>query len=402
MSTKKLQKPEKLVIVQPSPFCNLDCKYCYLPNREDSKIMGMNTVKSIAQILFNSTVLKEGFTIVWHAGEPLSVGTAFYEKAFGIIKDANVENVPVKHSFQTNATLINQKWCDFFKTNSVRIGVSVDGPAFLHDSSRVYRNGNGTFNAVMRGIQYLKSNAVDFGTITVLRRDSLDYPDEIWKFFVDNDLKHVAFNPEEAEGVHKISTLNKLEFEEKYKTFFSRILELWLNSTRVIDVREIDQSLDRILNKLFSDGTATSSTENQPLGIINFDFEGNVSTFSPELLTSIHKQLGTLSYGNISNITKVEDILKDLKFGLVNSEVSSGIEKCRTSCDYFSVCGGGAPSNKLTEHGSFDTTETSACRIKIKATVDAVTETLMRMDKDDFNILVEERLGHEYNRYIRN
>jgi uncharacterized protein len=47
--------------------------------------------------------------------------------------------------------------------------------------------------------------------------------------------------------------------------------------------------------------------------------------------------------------------------------VIAGVERCRDACEYFSLCGGGAPANKLYENGSFDSAETAYCRNVIMA-----------------------------------
>jgi uncharacterized protein len=114
---------------------------------------------------------------------------------------------------------------------------------------------------------------------------------------------------------------------------------------------------------------------NTPGVILSFDHEGNISTFSPELLSFSHHIYGKFTYGNIFDC-ELEDIYANAKFININALIQSGISKCQESCEYFSVCGGGAPSNKLHENGTFDSTETNACRLRIKAPTDVLLEYL--------------------------
>ncbi|MDH3604306.1 MAG: hypothetical protein OEU26_32270 [Candidatus Tectomicrobia bacterium] len=74
--------PIKLVIIQASPFCNLDCDYCYLPHRSSSARLSLDLLTPIFRKLFASPFLKDDVTLVWHAGEPLAVPQAFYVEAF--------------------------------------------------------------------------------------------------------------------------------------------------------------------------------------------------------------------------------------------------------------------------------------------------------------------------------
>ena len=72
----------KLVVIQPTPFCNLDCDYCYLPNRRSKEKLSLDLIEPIFKNLFNSQFIEREFTVVWHAGEPLAMPISFYESAF--------------------------------------------------------------------------------------------------------------------------------------------------------------------------------------------------------------------------------------------------------------------------------------------------------------------------------
>jgi uncharacterized protein len=109
--------------------------------------------------------------------------------------------------------------------------------------------------------------------------------------------------------------------------------------------------------------------------IISFDCEGNISTFSPELLTMTHAAYSDFIFGNVFQNT-LEDILKEPKFLGVHRQIQHGVLKCLQSCPYFMFCGGGNPSNKLSENGTFDSTETTTCRLRVKAATDATVEYL--------------------------
>jgi uncharacterized protein len=202
--------PINLVVLQPTSFCNLDCDYCYLPERHRRNNLDLDLIEPIFQSIFTSPFVGPEFTICWHAGEPLAVPVSFYEAAFRLIDQAsakfNTTGTFYNYSFQTNATLINQKWCDFFASQPLHVGVSLDGPAFLHDAHRKTRTGRGTHAATMRGVSYLQKNNLDFSVIAVITSDSLDYPEEIFNFFWENGITDVGFNMEETEGVHLVSS----------------------------------------------------------------------------------------------------------------------------------------------------------------------------------------------------
>src|SRR5579859_7905685 len=365
----------ELVVIQATPFCNVNCRYCYLPDRSSTKRISEQTLSRTFEWLFTEPRLSDPVTIVWHAGEPLVLPLAFYENAFRTAEQCNTQRVRVVHCFQTNGTLINQEWCDFIRHHQVRIGVSLDGPQHIHDTQRVDRAGRGTFDRTMRGIELLQQNNIQPSIISVLAQYALSYPDEVWQFFREHQLTHLAFNVEEIEGVHTQSSLATTESFTRYKRFFTRLLELREHSANPPYVRELDHL---IKSMKYTDRYAdrkTGGQENEPLAILSFDCEGNISTFSPELLTMSHPEYGNFTFASVFGGT-LEDMLTSQKFGEIHTQIQRGVSSCRESCHYFAFCGGGAPSNKLCENNAFDTTLTMRCKLGKQAIVEAVLDYL--------------------------
>src|SRR3954452_5835015 len=125
--TPDLAGPLELLVVQPTPFCNINCSYCYLPDRQNTKKIPLETLEQTFAWVFSSGLVREPFTLLWHAGEPLVVPIAFYESAAALLGRYNNPVVEIHHAIQTNATLIDDDWCRFFVRHDVNPGVSVDG-----------------------------------------------------------------------------------------------------------------------------------------------------------------------------------------------------------------------------------------------------------------------------------
>ena len=366
-----------LVIIQATPFCNVNCRYCYWPSRTSTKRMTHQTLKRTFEFLFTQALLPNPVSIVWHAGEPLVLPISFYENAFRLAEQCNTQGLHIVHCIQTNGTLINQDWCDFIKHHDVKIGVSLDGPQHIHDAERLDRAGQGTFDRTLRGIKLLQQNAIHPSTIMVLTQYALDYPDEIWQFFAEHQLTRLAFNVEEIEGVHKQSSLATAETFKRYKRFFIRLLELREQCENPPFVRELDRLIRSIRSTDRCVDRKSDAQENEPLAILSFDCEGNISTFSPELLTMTHPRYDHFAFANVFDGT-LEDMLASQKFGDIHAEIRRGVSKCRESCQYFAFCRGGAPSNKLCENNAFDSSETMRCKLGKQAIVDAVLDYLER------------------------
>jgi uncharacterized protein len=352
-----------LAVIQPTPFCNIDCAYCYLPDRNAARRMTPETLDQTFRFLFAQPHrLARELTIAWHAGEPMTVPIEFYQSAFHSLAGYVPDSVQVENSIQTNATLITQEWCDLIKTWRVRVGVSLDGPKFLHDARRMDRAGRGTFDRVMRGVELLQANRIEFTTITVLSAQSLDFPDEIWDFFRQLGIKDLAFNCEDVEGEHLTSSLTHAHSPSRVQKFFRRLLELRNEQAPAVYIREIDYFLDGLpqWRRNFR------RIENVPLCILGIASNGNVSTFSPELIGARNTRYGDFVFGNVSQ-GALDDVLIHAAFLSAMQDVSAGVNQCKAECEYFRVCGGGSPSTKLAANGTFNSSETLSCKLHIQS-----------------------------------
>ena len=122
-----------LLVVQPTPFCNINCSYCYLPNRTSRRQLSFELAEIAFSRLLRFPTIEKGVTIVWHAGEPFVLPVTYYERMFEIIASVTPLGLQVSHSFQTNGTLISNEWCEFINSHNISIGVSIDGPEELHN-----------------------------------------------------------------------------------------------------------------------------------------------------------------------------------------------------------------------------------------------------------------------------
>jgi uncharacterized protein len=312
----------------------------------------------------------ESLGVEWHAGEPLVLPTIYYERAIETIRGLNRNDVQLDFTVQTNATLIDKDWCALFKRHAFRIGVSVDGPARFHDSRRRDWTGSGTHQRVMRGIKTLQDAGIKFGVITVLTADALEYPDEIYEFYASNGISAVGFNPEEVEGVNKSTSLDSDDAESRFRSFMLRLLELQRTSAIKVQFRELLMMAGQIR---FGHGERAPDAE--PFALVTVDWDGNFSTFSPEMLGIPNEQYSGFVLGNVRS-TPLATAERLPLFKRIATDIDRGLEECRRTCPYFQVCGGGSPSNKLGELGRLDGTETRMCRLRQKVVADLLMDDI--------------------------
>jgi uncharacterized protein len=365
----------RFLVLQPTPFCNLRCTYCYLSETERGNKIRMkpNVPADVLRYLSKSKIAAKQMKILWIAGEPLAVGIQFYREAVEQMDKALEKDHTIFHTIQTNATLINEEWCEFFKEKNFGVGVSIDGPQFLNDKHRIFSTRKGSFELIMRGIRLLKQYQVPFYPLAVISYDSLNYADEIYDFFESIEANRLALNIEEEQGINTSKTMRKGDCLEKYRKFLERLYER--QKTGKVIVREIEEIQQAILG-----GDRIGTEMNNPFHIFAVDHTGNFSTFCPELLTTKHEKYGTFVLGNIYD-TPIEKVLSSEKYIEICKEIQTGVDACKQTCEYFFLCGGGAPGNKLHENKSFASTETFYCKTKIKIPVQVVLPHLEEIVK---------------------
>jgi uncharacterized protein len=377
-----LRKGLRLAVLQPTSVCNLNCGYCYVPDRRKLGRMSDAVLRAAASFLFareeKDRSVDRSVEFLWHAGEPLAAGIAFYERAFQIIADLAPTGVSVSHVMQTNGTLVSPAWCEFFRKHRISLGLSIDGPAELHDAYRRTWGGQGSHARAMRGLRLLREHRFNPSAICVLTKEALMRPDEIYDFFKGSGFTSIAFNVDEDEGANATSSLSHEGFDvvrRQYAAFMRRLWRRWRSDGGVIRVREFDHVLACIRNLQLDASFFREPDEVVPFGIITVNREGGISTFAPELASTASREFGDFVLGNV--LTDTPDAVEDSHvFRRLAAEVLAGRDLCRQTCKYYPLCGAGFQSNRISERGSLRATETRTCKLHRQTLIDVILDEL--------------------------
>ena len=188
------------VMAKPSgAICNLDCQYCFYLDKESLFEPGtrfrMNdqVLEAFVRQQFESQSGPE-VVFAWQGGEPTLLGVEFYERAVALQRQWCGGKV-FRNAFQTNGILLDDRWGEFLRRENFLVGLSLDGPERLHDVYRLDKGGRPTFARVMQGLQVLKKHGVEFNTLTVVHRQNVGHPLEIYRFLQEIGSTYLQFIP---------------------------------------------------------------------------------------------------------------------------------------------------------------------------------------------------------------
>jgi uncharacterized protein len=169
--------------------CNIDCKYCFFLSKEalypnDKQRMSEETLETYLQQLLESHRTSQ-VTVAWQGGEPTLMKLDFFRRSVELVEKYKQPGQVVQNTFQTNGILLDDDWCAFFKEHNFLVGLSVDGPREIHDTNRVDRGGQGTFDRVMMGWRQLRKRKVDFNILCTVNSANEHHGRAIYRFFRD-------------------------------------------------------------------------------------------------------------------------------------------------------------------------------------------------------------------------
>ena len=381
-----------MVVLQSTTSCNLNCNYCYLSeeSRRTKLSFPVESVRDLFTNIFTSGHVGHRIVVCWHSGEPLLLKPSYYDQSIAIITEAAKQycapDFSIRFDMQTNGTLIDEAWCEFFLRHGNRfdLGVSCDGPAILHDANRLTWSGRPTHQRVLRGLDHLCRAGIPFNMIAVIPPAALDRPDELFDFVYAyrehlTDF-HFNFMDVPMAGI-KNFTVGQNERDRYYK-FLSRLLRRFAEcdyTNSPFRVRNFAHMYKKMFASPEEQEQLSARSMSKPLKTLNVEVSGDVTTFYAGITSREHKDL----YGDgaglvIGNALKqpLDEIADSLKLRQIARDFEVSHRACEVGCDYFDLCSGGFNLIKHARFGSFNATETPECTMHTKTMVDALVDDL--------------------------
>lgn len=232
------------VLVKPaSSACNLNCRYCFYRDEANSRCisgtgsMSMDTAENLIGKVVAFCKEDSVISFMFQGGEPLLAGLQFFEGFVSLAENLKTCGSSFNWSVQTNGTLLNDEFCEFFKRNNFLVGVSLDGKKPLHDKYR-----SESFDRAMNGIELLRKHGVDFNILSVITADT--DASELFDFYIENDFRDVQpiYCLDPLGGEKSEYSLGARELARFQKRLFNRWFSAVNNGERMY-IRDFDNIL---------------------------------------------------------------------------------------------------------------------------------------------------------------
>lgn len=347
-------RPLYVMLKPAGSLCNLRCRYCYY--LEKANLYGHSAGHIISDALLEKFIKEyiEAQTtpevlFTWHGGETLMRPVSFYRRALELEKKY-AKGRRISNSIQTNGTLLNDEWCEFFRENDFLVGVSIDGPREFHDEYRRTATGRPTFHKVMQGINLLNKHGVEWNALAVVNDFNADYPLEFYRFFKDIHCRYIQFTPIVERIVHRDDGLTFAPGMQEggEVTDFSVTPEQWGNFICTIFDEWVKQDVGQYFIQLF-DATLANWVGVVP-GVCTLAEEcghAGVMEFNGDVYSCDHFVYPEHRLGNLHDHTIIEMMYSDRQREFAKMKRQLLPRQCK-ECPFRFACHGECPKNRFT------------------------------------------------------
>jgi uncharacterized protein len=245
-------KPFSLLIKPASADCNLRCPYCFYLKR--SSLYPETARHRMPQDVLDRLVRRymeteqPHYAFCWQGGEPTLMGLDFYKRVIELQQKYGRSGSSVANALQTNGLLLDDDFAAHFAAYNFLIGVSLDGPADIHDRFRVHAGGAGSHAQVLKAIERLKQGGADFNILTLVTTANVTRGKEVYNYLCNEGFSYhqyipcVEFDEDNAPLPFTVSAA-------AWGDFLCEIFDEWIRPGRPrVSVRLFDAILMRMLN----------------------------------------------------------------------------------------------------------------------------------------------------------
>lgn len=334
------------VYFNPTDRCNLNCSYCYIPEkiRRNGRHMSGRKLQEALSILKNyfKTTIPKGQKpeIVFHGAEP----TLNQKNVFRAIERFQDD---FRFGIQTNGTLLDRDAIDFLTSRGINIGLSLDGHIpRVADQMRKTWKGEGVSKKVVEIIKLLKGYD-NFSVICTVTKSNMRSLKKIVAYLHNLEVSNCLLNPVRCTlpNAHK----NKPKDHEISK-YYLEALEYTYELYRKTKRKLVVANFANILISIIAPAARRLMCDISPCGggRCFFAVSAKGDLFPCSEFIGIKKfKGGNLFKDNIANV------LKSRSFTLVTERRIESIQSC-SQCAIRHFCGSPCPAEAHEMNGSMD------------------------------------------------
>lgn len=345
LSPEAVPPISSLLIKPASALCNLACSYCFYVERDSDpyKSQGVRTMdrETLAALVRNYLEYCPGQAVfAWQGGEPTIAGRDFFEEACRLQQRYGASGQLVSNSLQTNATLLDERWCEIFARYKFLVGVSLDGPQEVHDAYRLRRGGQGSWRRVMDSVDLLQRNGIELNVLCVVSQVNVGKAKELYRFFRGLGVEFIQYIPIaefEPSGAPRPWSVSAQE----YGRFLAETFRLWWPNRRHVRIRFFDNLAEALAG--LSPGSCSLQGSCDSYCVV----EHNGDVYPCDFFVR-----GEWKLGNVKE-TPFEEIARRSRRFEFASRKSLPHGECE-GCEYVSICRRGCPKLREGRLGRFE------------------------------------------------
>ncbi|MCL4113330.1 UNVERIFIED_CONTAM: hypothetical protein GTU68_054383 [Idotea baltica] len=338
--------------------CNIDCQYCFylhkdeLLNQSKQPKMDDATLEAFIKSYIES---HDGEEVVfsWQGGEPTLLGLDYFKKIVELQRKHAKTGMRIENDLQTNGLLLNKDWCEFLVEHSFLVGLSIDGPEFIHDKYRKTRSGKPTFKRVIQAVNLMKEYKVPFNALVTVNRFNSQYPLEVYRFLTrELGVTYIQFSPcVEPRSFEKIAPhfwkLAKPGNLMSVVTDWSVDASEWGKFLVAVFNEWVNNDFGRVLVNLFE--TAVAQVMGMPAQLCvtaEFCGKGLAIEHNGDVFSCDHYVYPEYRLANINERPLNEIAISTRQYSFGMAKKSSLPQYC-LNCEYLKYCWGECPKNRL-------------------------------------------------------
>ena len=349
------------VMCKPTgPICNLDCRYCYYLEKErlyPTETRWRMSDDELEAFVRNYIASQPGvgeIEFAWQGGEPTLMGRTFFERAVALQRQYRPEGVTIRNALQTNGTLLDDDFAAFLAREDFLVGISIDGPADLHDANRLDKGGKPSHARVLAGVELLRNHGVEFNILCTVNRANSRHPLRVYRYLAGLGAPCIQFIPlveryaDEGNGCGTLARTPELDpgraggvtpFSVRpadYGSFLTTIFDHWVR-----------HDVGRVFVQIFDVTLAT--TCGQPAGLCVFNRScgrGLVMEHNGDVFACDHYVYDEYKLGNAYQqpIAEMVDAPDQQRFGEAKH---AALPRQCCECPVLHHCWGGCPKHRF-------------------------------------------------------